>query len=188
MSSVLRLSDFFNRNRITLAIRVSVLSLLLLVGLYAAVSHLSGKYRLLLVVGELSCIPYKLVLVKMQRPEQIDFKRGQLLAFLPYGRLTDDLNQKLLDANGKILVVKYLAGLPGDFIEVKDDRASVAGYDFGQLDLLEKLEAAPGSYDRTVQINPGQLAMMGTEQRSFDARYWGPINFDEVVGVVYPIW
>lgn len=188
MTSALRLSNFLNRNRITLAIRVGFLSLLLLVVLYVAVSHLSGKYRLLLVVGELSCIPYKLVLVKMQRAEHIEFERGQILAFLPYGRLTDDLNQRLVDADGNILVVKYLAGLPGDLIEVKDDRVSVGGYDFGQLDLLEKLNAAPGSYDRAQLIAPGELAMMGTEKRSFDARYWGPINFDEVVGVVYPIW
>jgi conjugal transfer pilin signal peptidase TrbI len=124
----------------------------------------------------------------MTRPENIVFTRGQLLAFLPYGRLTDSLNQALVDAKGSILVVKYLAGLPGDAIDVKNDHVAVAGRNFGALDLLEKLNRAPGSYDRHQVLLAGQLAMMGTEKRSFDARYWGPINFEEVVGVVYPIW
>ena len=65
---------------------------------------------------------------------------------------------------------------------------TVGGIGFGSLDLLERLEAQPGAYDRTATIPPGELAMMGTEPRSFDARYWGTITVDEVVGVVYPIW
>jgi len=163
-------------------------SCVLLALTFAATSHFTGTFRLLIVVGELSCIPYKFVLVRMTRPENIDFQRGQLLAFLPYGRLNENLNKRLEQANGSILVVKYLAGLPGDSLEIKGDRVSVAGRDFGPLDLLEKLEVQPGHYDRVQILQDGQLAMMGTEPGSFDARYWGPINFEEVVGVVYPIW
>lgn len=175
-------------DRGTLIARVLFFSFVILVMLYAGTSHFAGKYRLLLVVGELSCIPYKLVLVRMERPENIDIRRGQLLAFLPYGRLTEDLNQRLVDAEGRILVVKYVGGVEGDQIVVENDRATVAGVDFGPLDLLERLQAHAGAYDRTTTIPPGELAMMGTEPRSFDARYWGTITVDEVVGVVYPIW
>ena len=188
MNSASLLNETTRPGKATLFIRVVFLASVLLALLFAATSHVSGKYRLLLLVGDLSCIPYKLVVVKMTRPENIDFERGQLLAFLPYGRLTDQLNQRLLDGNGSILVVKYLAGVAGDIIKVENDAVTVAGRKFGDLDLLEKLNRAPGSYDRTQVLVDGQLAMMGTEPRSFDARYWGPINVDEVVGVVYPIW
>ena len=106
MSSASSCSEKRPIERGVLISRVLFFSAVMLALLYASTSHFAGKYRLLLVVGEMSCIPNKLVLVRMERPENINIQRGQLLAFLPYGRLTDELNERLVEAEGRILVVK----------------------------------------------------------------------------------
>ena len=91
------------------------------------------------------------------------------------------------------LIVKILAGVPGDEARVDGHGATVAGVDWGPLHYLK-----PGAklaeegrtlddYRRAERIGPGTYWVMAPLPGSYDSRYWGAIDEEQIVGRVYPI-
>lgn len=84
------------------------------------------------------------------------------------------------------LLGKMLLGLPGDEIEVRNDRLYVNGRYWDRLWLLQRLAKPEGAFDRRFVVPPGHVFMAGAARNSFDSRYWGTVPASRVLGVVQP--
>lgn len=147
--------------------------------LYSLLSMATHNIRIGVDLQEVRCLPWRVYLVELGRPEQMT--KGGVVAFKPRNGL---MGSKF---EGR-LVGKMIAGVPGDVLEVKQDVAYVNGKRVGDLVLLPKLHAKPGSYDRREIVPTGKILVLGTEPRSYDGRYWGFLDQSAVIGTVKPLF
>lgn len=160
----------------TRALLWTAISLAVLYPLLAMATH---NIRIGVDLQEVRCLPWRVYLLELGRPEQMT--KGGFVAFKPQNGL---MGPKF---EGR-LVGKMIAGVPGDVLEVKQDVAYVNGKPVGELVLLAKLHAKPGAYDRRETIPAGKILVLGTEQRSYDGRYWGFLEQSAVIGTVKPLF
>ena len=87
-----------------------------------------------------------------------------------------------------ITFVKLLAGVPGDQIVVNQQGVFVNQENRGALPLLAQIPQSLEDITRNEQVPDGKLWAMGTAPASFDSRYWGYVDEDNIIGRVYPIY
>ena len=152
------------------------------VGVYLPLSLAEERYRLGFDASERRCLPQWLFVVDLKdrdvsRGDYVAFRSGQMEPHYPNGTL----------------IVKILAGLPGDVATVDDRGATVAGVDWGPLHYLQpgqRLAEAGQTledYRRSETIVAGKYWVMATLPASYDSRYWGPIDEEQIVGRAYPV-
>lgn len=135
-------------------------------------------FRVGIEAQEIGCLPYTTTLVHLEKPS--NFHRGDLIALVTHGEMGGNFDGKLL---GKMIVA-----VPGDRVAITHDQLYVNGIKLLRpLDLLSQLFKDPGDYDRQFVVPPDHLFVIGTESRSYDSRYWGPVPTSEVVGHLYPL-
>jgi conjugal transfer pilin signal peptidase TrbI len=77
---------------------------------------------------------------------------------------------------------KIVAGLPGDIIDVRNEAVWINGVYWGEIDLLAKLKKEKGAFDRHEIVPPGHYFVMGSGSRSYDSRYWGFVEDNQIIG------
>jgi conjugal transfer pilin signal peptidase TrbI len=81
------------------------------------------------------------------------------------------------------LLVKLMAGLQGDWVEISTTGVRVNGQLVAEgLDLATTLGHAPADFTRQYQIPEGHFLPLGTARASLDGRYYGPIATDRIRG------
>ena len=90
-------------------------------------------------------------------------------------------------ADGSV-IIKKIAGVPGDVVTVKDGYQEINGGPKTKLWLLKTLKKEAADFDRTVTVSEGSYWVMGTTNASYDSRYTGEIKKSQVIGRAYPIW
>lgn len=85
-------------------------------------------------------------------------------------------------------LAKMVLGLPGDQIRIERDRLFVNDKEWDALWLMNRLQLAPGSLDRTYTVPERHVFVAATARSSFDSRYWGPIPLDRITGTVTAIF
>lgn len=144
----------------------------------AAVTAFREHYRIGVDFTSIRCMPERVYWVKLGAPKEVS--RGDIIAFVaPKGLMLPKFDGKM--------IAKQVAGLPGDVVIVKNDRAYVNGKLVGDLILNSKLGRGPGAFDRTEVVPPGKLFVIGTMPRSYDGRYWGFLDRRSLVGTVTPL-
>jgi len=85
--------------------------------------------------------------------------------------------------------IKRVVGVPGDTIEVKDGKlwrnGALADDPHAHLELTpdQRQQNSPRDYFGPLTVPPGQYLMMGDNRdRSYDGRFWGLVDRDEVEG------
>lgn len=162
----------------------------LALGLPRAISPvIKQSYQLGLDLQEYKCLPYTLYAFASGRVDPptdslkpIELAHGQLVAFTAHDNIMD-----LPELDGK-RIVKVVAGLPGDVLEVNADVAYINGVKWGDLTLLETLAKQPGHYDRREVVPEGKVLLLGTTEFSYDGRYYGFIDQAEINATAYPIF
>jgi conjugal transfer pilin signal peptidase TrbI len=87
------------------------------------------------------------------------------------------------------IVLKRVAGLPGDAVVIDRQTTTVNGNKVGEgLALAKKLERPTETLERTLTVPDGHFWMMGDTIDSFDSRYWGPLKQDRMIGRAYALW
>lgn len=90
------------------------------------------------------------------------------------------------------LVGKYLRGLPGDTVEVRqvDNTIRINGQVVarGMPHLRGMSEDQTRKFYGTRVLGEDEYWMMGTKYLSFDSRYWGPIKSKQLVGRAYELF
>lgn len=88
--------------------------------------------------------------------------------------------------------VKYVAGLPGDTVEIKEDGIWVNGQYVGKLWLKPWVEKTFPDLSQVwtsqeTTIPEGQVLVLGTEPLAFDGRYFGLIPQSDIIGRAWPL-
>ena len=119
------------------------------------------------------CLPeVRAVLIDRWQPPT---ERGDLVVFEAQG-----LEPAFADGT---LLVKRLAGLPGDLVDVTAAGVRVNGRLLADgLALAGKLGHAPADFTRRYRVPQGQFLALGTDPSSLDGRYYGPLPQDRIRG------
>jgi signal peptidase I len=85
--------------------------------------------------------------------------------------------------------IKRVIGIPGDTIEVKNGKlyrnGDLADDPHAHFELMpdERQQGSPRDYFGPLKVPEGQYLMMGDNRdRSYDSRFWGMVNRDEIEG------
>jgi conjugal transfer pilin signal peptidase TrbI len=143
-----------------------------------ATSVVSQHYSIGLDLQKRTCLPWTAYLIHHHQPTRIH--RGELAGFYPKGKMGSSFEG--------ILVIKQIAGIPGDELWVKDDMFYVNGRRIGPLDLLAKLQKPSGYFDRRVVVPDGHYLFIGTLPRAYDGRYWGFVPYRDIVASAMALW
>jgi conjugal transfer pilin signal peptidase TrbI len=110
-------------------------------------------------------------------------RRGTLIAFAASGR---QMGPYFRDGQ---VIVKRVAGIPGDRVEVGLNHVRVNDLPVGQgLALARTLLQPPSAFLRGEPVPAGHLWVMGATADSFDSRYWGFLPEGQVIGRAYALW
>ena len=141
---------------------------LLLPGGYAV-----ARYGLAIDPQAVRCLPeVRAVLIDRWQPPTA---RGDLVVFEAQG-----LEPAFADGT---LLVKRLAGLPGDRIDVTAKGVRVNGQLLAEgLALAGKLGHDPADFTRHYRVPQGQFLALGSDPSSLDGRYYGPLPQDRIRG------
>lgn len=150
----------------------------------APLGWFSGHYRIVYdsIKGE-NCLPYSVFLVDL-RDRVTD--RGEYIAFVTR-------QMEPFYANGTV-AVKLIAGVPGDRVQVGTEGVAINGHRWGALlhlkdgEKLWRMGRRLSDVERDEVIPEGHLWMMGTNPRSYDSRYWGYIDNEQIIGRAIPLW
>jgi conjugal transfer pilin signal peptidase TrbI len=151
-----------------------------LVGLL--IFHLvAARFGIGIVPTDKICIPGDLFLLHYTSPED-SLVRGGTALFV-----ARDLGFKV--KNGTTLV-KLVAGLPGDRVDVTEDGISINGTFWGPLvtDVMAKANLTLKDVVTSYTIPEGQVLMLGTLPPSYDGRYFGPVSQDLILGKAWRLW
>lgn len=88
-------------------------------------------------------------------------------------------------------LMKFARGMPGDKVEVTPDSYEVKVNDvmlFDGLPLVERLEKEHDSFVVEGTLSDKNYWFFGTSNLSFDSRYWGAVNEEQVIGRAYPLF
>jgi len=119
------------------------------------------------------CLPeVRAVLIDRWQPPT---ERGDLVVFEAQG-----LEPAFADGT---LLVKRLAGLPGDLVDITAAGVRVNGQLLADgLALAGKLGHAAADFTRHYRVPQGQFLALGTDPSSLDGRYYGPLPQDRIRG------
>lgn len=155
-----------------------------LVIVYVPLAWFSGQYRIVYdSIKGANCLPYSVFVVDLKNRS---IRRGDYLAFV-------SRQMEPFYADGTP-VVKLVAGVPGDHVQVNAAGVSVNGQQRGTLlhlqdgEKLWRMGRRLTDVARDEVIPPGRVWMMGTHPRSYDSRYWGYISDEQVIGRAIPLW
>lgn len=144
------------------------------------INAIESHYRFGVDTQEKRCLPWKYFIAKVGVPD--DIRKGDVLFLvLKPGRIDYSFNQTWL--------TKMVFGMPGDVLEIKQDRAYINGVPVTHpMNLHAKLGKKPGDFDRKETVPPEHYLMLGTEPNSYDGRYWGFVSKEEIIGRAFPLW
>ena len=135
--------------------------------------YATDRYGLAIAPQTMRCLPeVRAVLLDRAATPQ---SRGELVLFEAQG-----LAPAFKDGT---LLVKLMAGLPGDWVEISTSGVRINGQlRAAGLDLAAQLGHAPAEFARQYQIPEGHFLPLGTARASLDGRYYGPIATDRIRG------
>jgi len=109
-------------------------------------------------------------------------ERGALVAFRTDDRMTPWYSQ------GTIFI-KQVAALSGDRVDVDEQGMHVNGQTVTDTLLLtDTLNKPVEAFTRSEVVQSGHYWVLGTSPDSFDSRYWGPIQRDQVIGMATAVF
>jgi len=146
-------------------------------------AHLAhAKWRVAVDRSEHACLyPYRWFLVSLGVP---DTQPGQIVTFKAKGiPLYED---------GTLFTKQVLAG-PGATVQVGPFGVKVDGVELPFTDEGLQLLASSGpgtAFDqaREFTLAEGEIFVTGSNPRSYDSRYYGPVSVDQLVGSARPLW
>lgn len=86
--------------------------------------------------------------------------------------------------NGTMALVKYLIGVPGDQARISDGKIIINGNEFDapQFDTTSNGHPLPRPSKTEFILGNDEYLVYTPAARSFDSRYYGHINSDQIIG------
>lgn len=140
-------------------------------------NYQGNPYKLGIDKHKFTCLPWRLYVWKSADIGPV--YRGEIVVFSAKG-----MGPWFKDGD---TIAKIVAAKPGDKVEVKNDQLFINGKKWDRLHLFATLKKPKGSFDRIIPINQGQYLVLGTTPNSFDGRYWGTIDENQIKGRAWGI-
>lgn len=155
----------------------------------AAYGYLGSRYVVGLDTQENRCLDeWVYVIDTWHRPTAAEVQRDDYVAVA----LTDaQTPRNALWRAGQVMVKRAVAVQPGD--QIKISRGGVT-FEHGAehwtrgtaLEAATLLGKTPEDFERKLTLTDGQLFLMGDNPKSYDGRYYGPVDQNQIVGAV--VW
>ncbi|KZL22683.1 S26 family signal peptidase [Pseudovibrio sp. Ad37] len=154
-------------------------ALSVMVLLFVAAEAFSARYRIAYDPQKVKCLPnYSVYLLDTWDTSR---ERGGLYFF-------DARGFEPIFQDGTRLV-KILSALPGDHVQVSHDGVFVNSSNLAKgLALADKLGSDPKDFLVSGTLQEGNYWFLGEHELSFDSRYWGAVDNDQILGRAYPIY
>lgn len=133
------------------------------------------------------CLPWTLYLMHLNAP----YVKGDYVAFTPPPKALEGRGETIKNefrVPGLSAFAKRIMAVQGDQITIKDGRLFINQSYVADLTLLERLHVKKNAFDKDEVVPKNQLFVMGTEDRSYDSRYWGYVDRQAVVAKIVPIF
>lgn len=156
---------------------------ILIVVIYGSLHWLSQNYRLGLDLHEGErCLPYTAYIIDLNDK---DITKSDYFAFNSKGMgpFYPDNTQ----------VIKIASAMPGDLISVGES-VRINHQKFGEMEHLKKggklykMGKRLTEYTREETVPEGSIFALATHPRSYDSRYWGYVNEQQVIGRAIPLF
>ncbi len=90
---------------------------------------------------------------------------------------------------GDQIMIKHMAGLPGDRIQVTAAETRVGDQIVARgLGAAVYAGADPALFVRSLTLGEDEFFMLGESERSLDSRYWGNVHAKDLVGRAYLVY
>lgn len=87
------------------------------------------------------------------------------------------------------LITKYAVALEGDEIVQNERGVFVNSQQYGSsYPLIDTLNIAEAELFKAYKVAKNNIFFYAPAERSFDSRYWGTANVDQVIGEAIPLW
>lgn len=146
--------------------------------IWACAEAFTRHYIIAVVREERPCLPWTVYLVERG---PVAVQRWSVVAFR---------SKAIPHYRDGLLFAKFVAGIPGDRLQVTPAQTTVAGLTWGPInpDYARVLQRDPQAFNRDEIIPPDKFAMLTGEPYSYDSRYWGLLDQSQIVGKVIPLW
>jgi|TARA_R110002060_G_scaffold9059_2_gene13540 signal peptidase I len=153
----------------------SVISFIVIFGAFHTFNA-SGWYFAYEQQPYLRCLPYELSLIKQHTFQVDDISRGGLVA------VKTDKYAKYYQKDIKLL--KAVVGLPGDVIDMTNNKLAINNIVFGTLMRDETFQPFT---ETKFTLKKDEFFVVGTSKTALDSRIIGPISSSDIIGYGYAI-
>ena len=114
-----------------------------------------------------------------------DFKRGDIVTF------STKRYKDILDYPGSIKNItfsKYIAGISGNYIRIENNKIYVNNKEKGNIFKVDGLNnRLPQLKEKEYIVKEDEVFVLGTNDKSFDSRYYGCIKKSDVIYKLVPL-
>jgi conjugal transfer pilin signal peptidase TrbI len=172
-------SAFWTKKRLGIVLIAPILMLGGWLTTSSAVDQWARTYQIGIDPQNTSCLPWT-VYLHSTKPFDDHLHYGDIVSFRARNLVPHFKNGAL--------ITKFVAGLPGDRVEIRDDRVYINGVFWDALWGMKYLESTPGQFDRHFTVNNDEVLVMAVTAGSYDGRYWGTLKKDRIIGYAKPIF
>lgn len=98
-------------------------------------------------------------------------------------------NMSSIDIQDGELIGKMVVGIPGDTVSIKDGYVYINQKLMGDVFYGTRKNHYPKNYyDKTYQLKPDEIFLFGSEEHTYDSRYWGPYPLSLIHGYITPLF
>ena len=117
--------------------------------------------------------------------KNIDFRRGDIVTF------SIKKYKDILDYPGNIKNItfsKYIAGISGEYIKIENNKIYINNKEKGKIFKVDGLNnKLPQLKEKEYIIKVDEVFVLGTNDKSFDSRYYGCIKKSDVIYKLVPL-
>ena len=157
----------------------------IILSIFLLVLNILGIYtRKSFVINISSSIPVGIYKVD----KSTDFKRRDIVTF------STKKYKDILDYPGSIKNItfsKYIAGISGDYIRIENNKIYINNKEKGNIFKVDELNnKLPQLKEKEYIVKEDEVFVLGTNDKSFDSRYYGCIKKSDVIYKLVPfiIW
>lgn len=159
---------------------VSAVGIAVFAAAWAARPLLQQRGALLFEAKVQGCLPWQLYWYDKQQ-EKRPLQRGDIILFPARGMAP-------VIADGQP-IGKMVVGLPGDEVRITEGNVYINGGLIADVRYgAAKLGKPPTFWDKTYRLDRDEVFVFGSEQHSWDSRYWGPYPLSMVRGRLVPVF
>jgi conjugal transfer pilin signal peptidase TrbI len=146
--------------------------------MFFSIASIKDKYRIGFDMQQgMGCLPSFIFLIDLDISKTTH--RGDIVMF--------DAPDEVKYLKNKNDVVKIIVGVEGDHIKIVNGKTFINDIYINDLHLWSFYEDDESAFERSYTLNKDEFFVIGSTPAAVDSRYFGPINTNNITGVVYAV-